>query len=161
MNYAKFFTALTWVGVHLPAAAQPANKSLSPAIDQSVAQSAVQNLSQNTDQKNTQAVDQATLAFDAITIEGQAHVESTPWQSNTSRQELDALQINNWNDFGRRAEPGIMFNESSQSINVRGLDKNRVLTRIDGIRQTWLNDEEADAYVPTQVSYEQNSVVQL
>ena len=30
---------------------------------------------------------------------------------------------------------------------------------VDG--QTWLNDDEADAYVPTQVSYEQNSVIQL
>ncbi len=124
ITYAKLITAISWVGIHTPAATQTLKQSHSQA----------------TDQANNQAVGQHTLTFDAITIEGQSPTESTPWRSNTTRQDLDALQIQNWNDFGRRAEPGISFNESTQSINVRGLDKNRVLTRIDGIRQTWLND---------------------
>ena len=80
-----------------------------------------------------------TSIFDPVTIEGVSE-KQTPWFTETSRKELDALQILNWNDFGKRAEPGIYFNESNQSINVRGLDQNRVLTRIDGIRQTWLSD---------------------
>ena len=83
---------------------------------------------------------QSPTSFEAITIEGESAQTSTPWQSETTRKDLDALQIQNWNDLGRRLEPGVSFNESTQSISVRGLDKNRVLTRIDGIRQTWLND---------------------
>ena len=78
--------------------------------------------------------------FDPIIVEGDTVVTTTPWSSETTRKDLDALQILNWSDLGRRAEPGVSFSETSQSINVRGLDKNRVLTRIDGIRQTWLND---------------------
>ena len=140
MNYAKFFTAITWAGIHLPATAQPVTQTLSSTIDQSVDQSVDKKIDKKVEQSVDHATNQTTQTFDAVTIEGQALVESLPWQSKTSRRELDALQINNWSDFGRRAEPGINFNESSQSINVRGLDKNRVLTRIDGIRQTWLND---------------------
>lgn len=82
----------------------------------------------------------ATTPFDAITIQGESAAMATPWGSETTRRELDALQIQNWSDFARRAEPGVNFNETSKSINVRGLDQNRVLTRIDGIRQTWLKD---------------------
>ncbi len=82
----------------------------------------------------------ATAPFDAITIQGESAAMAAPWGSETTRQELDALQIQNWSDFARRAEPGVNFNETSKSINVRGLDQNRVLTRIDGIRQTWLKD---------------------
>ena len=78
--------------------------------------------------------------FDAITVQGEQAAVAAPWGSETTRQELDSLQIQNWSDFARRAEPGINFNEANKSINVRGLDQNRVLTRIDGIRQTWLND---------------------
>ena len=82
----------------------------------------------------------ATTPFDAITIQGESAAMDAPWGSETTRQELDSLQIQSWSDFARRAEPGINFNEANKSINVRGLDQNRVLTRIDGIRQTWLND---------------------
>ncbi len=125
---AKLITAMTWVGIQCSAAAQSATPFNAQATDQP------------SDQAADQPVAQSTLTFDAITIEGQSPIASTPWRSDATRQDLDALQIQNWNDFGRRAEPGINFNENSQSINVRGLDKNRVLTRIDGIRQTWLND---------------------
>ncbi len=83
---------------------------------------------------------QTPISLESVTIEGEAIQDATPWQSQTTRKDLDALQILNWSDLGRRAEPGISFNQSNQSINLRGLDKNRVLTKIDGIRQTWLND---------------------
>ena len=83
---------------------------------------------------------QTPISLESVTIEGEAIQDATPWQSQTTRKDLDALQILNWSDLGRRAEPGLSFNQANQSINLRGLDKNRVLTRIDGIRQTWLND---------------------
>lgn len=136
VSYAKFITVLSWVGMQSAAHGQPVKQSSSQTNFQAISQSTLQSTSQANDQANSPN----TPTFEAITIEGQSPIESKPWRSNTTREELDALQIQNWNDFGRRAEPGVSFNESSQSINVRGLDKNRVLTRIDGIRQTWLND---------------------
>lgn len=86
------------------------------------------------------AFSQTPISLEPVTIEGQASRDALPWRSETTRKDLDALQILNWSDLGRRAEPGVSFNQTSQSINLRGLDKNRVLTRIDGIRQSWLSD---------------------
>ena len=48
--------------------------------------------------------------------------------------------MRNWSDFGRRVEPGVNFNRLTNSINIRGLDQDRVLTRVDGIRLPWLDD---------------------
>ena len=62
------------------------------------------------------------------------------WQSSTDRKRLDELQVRNWSDFGRRVEPGVNFNRLTNSINIRGLDQDRVLTRVDGIRLPWLDD---------------------
>jgi hemoglobin/transferrin/lactoferrin receptor protein len=53
---------------------------------------------------------------------------------------MDDLQIRNWSDLGKRAEPGVSFNRQNNSINIRGLDQDRVLTRVDGIRLPWLDD---------------------
>ena len=53
---------------------------------------------------------------------------------------MDALQIQNWSQLGSRAEPGLNFNSTNKSINIRGLDQTRVVTRVDGIRQSYLTD---------------------
>jgi hemoglobin/transferrin/lactoferrin receptor protein len=81
-----------------------------------------------------------TSTFEPVTVEGNPLTKNLPWSSETTRTDLDSMQIMNWAEFGRRTEPGVSFNQASQSINVRGLDQNRVLTKIDGIRQSWLND---------------------
>lgn len=136
----KLITALSWVGMQSPVHAQAVKQSNPLTTPQATSQSTPQSTTQSTPQATDPANRQNIPSFDAITIEGQSTMEFAPWRSSTTRLDLDGLQIQNWNDLGRRAEPGVSFNESSQSINVRGLDKNRVLTRIDGIRQTWLND---------------------
>jgi len=78
--------------------------------------------------------------LEPVTVQSSAVATTTPWTTHTDRKELDALQIQDWEDLGRRAEPGVNFNRRTQSINIRGLDETRVTTRIDGIRQPWLND---------------------
>lgn len=75
-----------------------------------------------------------------VTVEGVRAGIDPAWQTTTDRKELDALQIRNWSDFGKRAEPGVSFNRQNNSINIRGLDQGRVLTRVDGIRLPWLDD---------------------
>lgn len=79
-------------------------------------------------------------AFDAITIMGEEPSEQTPWATQTKRDVLDNLQILNWSQLGSRAEPGVNFSNNTNSVNIRGLDKTRVLTRIDGIRLPYLVD---------------------
>lgn len=83
---------------------------------------------------------QVTQTFQAITIMGEDESQQTPWATETDRKKLDALHIQNWSQLGSRAEPGINFNNTNKSVNIRGLDQNRVVTRVDGIRQSYLTD---------------------
>lgn len=66
--------------------------------------------------------------------------QSLPTTSETSADTLDKRQIRSFDDLGRRAEPGVNYSRTSESINIRGLDRDRVLTTIDGIRVPWLTD---------------------
>lgn len=65
--------------------------------------------------------------------------EETVLTTRADREELDARQITDIRDIDRVA-PGVTFNESNRSFNIRGLDRNRVLTTIDGIRVPWIED---------------------
>ena len=78
--------------------------------------------------------------LDPVRVEGEGSRPAPAWQSSTDRKRLDELQVRNWSDFGRRVEPGVNFNRLTNSINIRGLDQDRVLTRVDGIRLPWLDD---------------------
>ncbi|ETH08121.1 TonB-dependent receptor plug domain protein [Bordetella pertussis 2371640] len=62
------------------------------------------------------------------------------WARTATRRELDARQVLDWSDIGKRVDPGVNYNRRTKSINIRGLDENRVVTRIDGIRLPWLDD---------------------
>ncbi|MFY3547846.1 TonB-dependent hemoglobin/transferrin/lactoferrin family receptor [Achromobacter insolitus] len=75
-----------------------------------------------------------------VQVEGEGAAVTPAWQTSTDRKRLDELQVRNWRDLGKRAEPGVSFNRTTNSINIRGLDQDRVLTRVDGIRLPWLDD---------------------
>lgn len=60
--------------------------------------------------------------------------------TTTSRQELNDKQIDSIADYARRVDAGVNMNSANKSVNIRGLDENRVLTTIDGIRVPWLSD---------------------
>ena len=69
-----------------------------------------------------------------------------------------AGDFNNWDPQAvlmKKTKTG----EFTASLNLDKEKQYQFRYVVDG--QTWLNDDEADAYAPTQVSYEQNSVVQL
>jgi hemoglobin/transferrin/lactoferrin receptor protein len=59
--------------------------------------------------------------------------------TRVTREELDQKQVSDFSDIQRLA-PGVSFNPNNGSFNVRGLDRQRVLTTIDGIRVPWLDD---------------------
>ena len=75
-------------------------------------------------------------------IEVQGHVaEQLPaGSSRVTRKALDDKQIDDWDDFSRRGDAGVQFSRGTDSVNVRGVDRDRVVTRVDGIRLPWLTD---------------------
>lgn len=64
----------------------------------------------------------------------------SPNQSSVKADTLQKRFIRNFEDLAKRAEPGVNFNRTNQSINIRGLEKDRVLTTVDGIRVPYLED---------------------
>lgn len=76
-----------------------------------------------------------------LRVQGQRLETSLPEGSTiTTRSQLDERGIESWEDFAKRGEPGVNFNRSNNSINIRGMDQDRVVTRVDGIRVPWLDD---------------------
>ncbi|MCD1263301.1 hypothetical protein B5M44_03135 [Shinella sumterensis] len=80
--------------------------------------------------------------LETITVQGkkQARVAQSPLTKTTERSTLDQRMVTDFNDFSRRVDAGVNFNSTSKSVNLRGLQDNRVLTTIDGIRLPWLTD---------------------
>lgn len=58
----------------------------------------------------------------------------------TKRQELENKQIDSLADYARRIDAGVSYNSNTKSINIQGLDENRVLTTVDGVSIPWLYD---------------------
>lgn len=82
----------------------------------------------------------STTELAATQVVSQAAEKSLPTTTETSTEALDKRQIRSFDDLGRRAEPGVNYSRTSESINIRGLDRDRILTTIDGIRVPWLTD---------------------
>ncbi len=64
----------------------------------------------------------------------------SPATQRVDRSEIQERQVENFQDLGRRIDAGVNVNTRNGSINLRGLEGNRVLTTIDGIRVPWLTD---------------------
>ncbi|WP_442045898.1 TonB-dependent hemoglobin/transferrin/lactoferrin family receptor [Novosphingobium sp. YAF33] len=60
--------------------------------------------------------------------------------TTTTAETLRERMVDNIADYARRVDAGVNFNTNNQSINIRGLDANRVLTTVDGIRLPWMSD---------------------
>ncbi len=67
-------------------------------------------------------------------------VPASPLTRTTERSVIQNRMVTDFKDFARRVDAGVNFNSATQSINIRGLQDNRVLTTLDGIRQPWLAD---------------------
>ncbi|MDI2091510.1 TonB-dependent hemoglobin/transferrin/lactoferrin family receptor [Commensalibacter oyaizuii] len=67
-----------------------------------------------------------------------------------TRETLINRQIDDLEDFSRRVDASVNFNEDSASLNMRGLDRNRLLVTVDGIRQPFSNDGAYAGGSPTQ-----------
>ncbi|MBD8556510.1 TonB-dependent hemoglobin/transferrin/lactoferrin family receptor [Rhizobium sp. CFBP 8762] len=67
-------------------------------------------------------------------------VSDTPLASTVTQTEIEDKQVQSISDLGRSLEPGVYFNRTNGSVNIRGLEGSRVLTTIDGIPLPYLSD---------------------
>ncbi|MCD2184293.1 TonB-dependent hemoglobin/transferrin/lactoferrin family receptor [Rhizobium sp. GN54] len=82
----------------------------------------------------------------AITVEGFGEAAATsPLTQTTDRATLEDRMVTDFQDFARRVDAGVNFNTQNNSINIRGLQNDRVLTTLDGIRVPWLVDPRESA----------------
>ncbi|HWK70760.1 MAG TPA: TonB-dependent hemoglobin/transferrin/lactoferrin family receptor [Burkholderiaceae bacterium] len=80
-------------------------------------------------------------ALAPLVVQGQKLETELPEGSTViTRQQMDDRAIESWEDFSKRGEPGVNVNTQNNSINIRGMDGDRVVTRVDGIRLPWLDD---------------------
>ena len=72
-------------------------------------------------------------------VHAQAETAAASWETTTTAAEIADRQVQNWSDLGRMI-PGLDFNRANSSVNMRGVDGNRVRILQDGIPLPWLND---------------------
>ena len=72
-------------------------------------------------------------------------IVDSPLTETTGRSLLQQRMVTSFRDFARRVDAGVNVNNNSKSINIRGLQNERVLTTIDGIRIPWLIDPRQSA----------------
>ncbi|MCO4315988.1 TonB-dependent hemoglobin/transferrin/lactoferrin family receptor [Phyllobacterium sp. 21LDTY02-6] len=85
----------------------------------------------------------ASVQLAPIVLKGKGSAgsgEATPLTTVTDRETIQKRMVDDFKDLGRRVDAGVNVNSSSKSINLRGLDRDRVLTTLDGIRVPWLSD---------------------
>ena len=92
-------------------------------------------------QDNTQ---QNVTQLGPIVVEGKrggtAEAPASPLTQRTERAVIQQRMVTDFKDFSRRVDAGVNFNSQTNSINLRGLQNERVLTTLDGIRVPWLTD---------------------
>ncbi|MFS2150935.1 TonB-dependent hemoglobin/transferrin/lactoferrin family receptor [Rhizobium sp. Rhizsp42] len=95
--------------------------------------------------QQAQTEDNAT-ALKPITVKGKgARVATSPLTETVDRTEIQEKMVTDFKDFSRRIDAGVNFNDQNNSINIRGLQADRVLTTLDGIRVPWLVDPRGSA----------------
>lgn len=90
---------------------------------------------------STEASTGEATTLRTVTIEGVGEPAITsPLTQRTDRVEIQERMVTDFQDFARRIDAGVNFNTQNNSINIRGLQADRVLTTLDGIRVPWLTD---------------------
>lgn len=75
----------------------------------------------------------------SIVVQGH-EMAQTIGTTSTKRSVLNQRLIQSWEDFAKRGEPAVNFSSQTNSVNIRGVDGDRVVTTIEGIKVPWLND---------------------
>lgn len=67
-------------------------------------------------------------------------IADTPLASETTQKTITDRDIQSLDDLGNTVEPGVSYVGATKSVNIRGLEDDRVLTTIDGIPVPYLSD---------------------
>jgi len=101
-------------------------------------------ISQAQDAAGTVASDgeENVTALKKLSVKGDADggVADTPLATKTTADEIAKKEIDDLDDLGNTTEPGVSFVDATKSVNIRGLEDDRVLTTIDGIPIPYLSD---------------------
>ncbi|WP_297322295.1 TonB-dependent hemoglobin/transferrin/lactoferrin family receptor [uncultured Bartonella sp.] len=93
-----------------------------------------------------------TAQLSPVVVKSQSGAEKldspTILTNRQTAKDIADKQVDDVHDISR-LDPAIGYNSDSDSFNIRGLDQNRVLTTIDGIRLPWLNDGARNAKLGT------------
>ncbi|MGV1870009.1 TonB-dependent hemoglobin/transferrin/lactoferrin family receptor [Agrobacterium rosae] len=98
-----------------------------------------------------QQAETGTTQLETITVKGQGKSKGEPGEGNspltkkTDRAVIQQRMVTDFKDFARRVDAGVNFNGRTNSVNLRGLQNDRVLTTLDGIRVPWLVDPRGSA----------------
>ena len=83
-------------------------------------------------------------ALPAIIVKGKrvqkGAPEDSPLATRTTAEQIAEKEIDDLDDLGDTTEPGVSFVSATKSVNIRGLEADRVLTTIDGIPVPYLSD---------------------
>lgn len=109
-------------------------------VSQALAQSA-----QTTTPAANAETDENGTTLQKIVVKGKRVVnagdaENTPLATETNERTLEAKQVRSIEDLGRTIDPGVNFNRSTNTVNIRGLEGNRVATLVDGIPLSYFRD---------------------
>ncbi|KQO82152.1 TonB-dependent hemoglobin/transferrin/lactoferrin family receptor [Rhizobium sp. Leaf262] len=95
------------------------------------------------------ATSEGGTVLERIVVKGKrvvpGSVADTPLATETTAAQIEKKQITTIMDLGRTQEPGVSFNRTTGSVNIRGLEDSRVLTTVDGIPLTFLSDATRNA----------------
>ncbi len=88
-------------------------------------------------------------------------VADTPLATETDKATIAKKDIQNLDTLGDTTEPGVSLVSASKSVNIRGLEDDRVLTTIDGIAIPYLSDFVWSAYGGAADSYDFTSLASV
>ncbi|MBB4952205.1 hemoglobin/transferrin/lactoferrin receptor protein [Agrobacterium vitis] len=85
----------------------------------------------------TDATSSEQTQLPTITVKGKkvakGSVTDTPLATQTTADEIAKKDISDVKDLGNTVDPSVTYVKSSKSVNIRGLEADRVLTTVDGI----------------------------
>lgn len=97
-----------------------------------------------------EAAGEGETVLESIEVKGKkaaaGSVAETPTATQTTAEDIRERQITNIQDLSNTTEPGVNYSAATKSINIRGLEDDRILTTIDGIRIPFMPDYARSAF---------------
>lgn len=92
--------------------------------------------------QDNSAVELAPVVVDANgkKVQDATEVQQDATKTEIGRTVLQQRMAEDFQDIGRSIDAGVNYNRNQRSINLRGLQDDRILTTIDGVRVPWLVD---------------------